>query len=173
MSNVVNIGIKTNSRSEVEHREKTMTFQDIMIEGILNGSLTDDKKSFKVDHVFSPVYEQYGCALYARTLSMPKGRVAVGKISKIPFINILVKGTLLMATEDGPKTIVAPKVFVSPAGTKRAGYVVEDAIWVTVKPTTGECEDDLELVENECTANSFDELGLIGSVGELNKLKEN
>jgi len=46
-------------------------------------------------------------------------------------------------TEEGVKTITAPCTFISPAGTKRAGYVLEDTVWTVFHATTSTDEAEI------------------------------
>lgn len=73
--------------------------------------------------------------VYAREIFIPKGTVLVGEIHLKAQINVVSKGKIRVATEEGVREIEAPCTFVSPAGTKRAGYVLEDTVWTTFLPT--------------------------------------
>lgn len=90
---------------------------------------------------------------YARELTILKGVALVGRVHKHPCINIISKGDISVTTDDGLKRIQAPYTFVSPAGTKRAGYAHEETIWTTFHLTDetdiGKIEDDLGTVTHE------------------------
>jgi hypothetical protein len=73
--------------------------------------------------------------VYAREIFIPKGTALVGEIHLKAQINVVSKGKIRVATEEGVREISAPCTFVSPAGTKRAGYVLEDTVWTTFLPT--------------------------------------
>jgi len=103
---------------------------------------------FELTHHFAP-----GC--YAREMALPKGNVIIGKIHKHAHLNILQKGKVSVSTEDGNKEMTAPCVFTSYAGTKRAVYVIEDAIWITIHVTD---KTNLDDIEAEIIAKDFDEL---------------
>ena len=94
--------------------------------------------------------------IYARELFLPAGALLVGKIHKTTHINIISKGKISVATENGSEIIEAPATIVSPPGTKRAGYVIEDTVWTTIH---GSHETDLEVLEKELIAPSFEMLG--------------
>lgn len=93
---------------------------------------------------------------YTRELFIPAGTVLTGKIHKESCINIISKGKILIATEEGNKTIEAPCTFVSGAGIKKAGYVLEDTIWINVHYWNG--TDDVDEIENKLMAPSYDAL---------------
>tara|TARA_R110002072_G_scaffold236793_1_gene394350 strand:- start:8 stop:433 length:426 start_codon:yes stop_codon:yes gene_type:complete len=94
--------------------------------------------------------------IYARELFLPAGAMLVGKIHRTTHINIISKGKISVATENGSEIIEAPATIVSPPGTKRAGYVIEDTVWTTIH---GSHETDLEVLEKELIAPSFEVLG--------------
>lgn len=103
---------------------------------------------FPVTHHFAP-------GVYAREMFLPANHTIIGKIHKHAHLNIISKGRVVVSTEEGSKELVAPCTFTSYAGTKRAVYVKEDAIWTTIHPTD---ETDLRKIEDEIIAKDFDEL---------------
>lgn len=165
---------KTNTRAEVDYRENVIRLQDAIGDEITSGrgECAIESKSIDWEHVFTPVYERFGCALYSRIMHVDKGVVAVGKISKEPFLNIIVSGKMKCPTEDGIKIFEGPSVFVSPAGNKRCGIALEDTIWITVHPTEYTEESDLELIESNIATEDFSELGLIATLSELTQISE-
>lgn len=103
---------------------------------------------FPLTHHFAP-------GVYAREMHLPAGHVIVGKIHKHAHLNIIQKGVVVVSTEEGRKEMVGPCVFTSYAGTKRAVYIREDAIWLTIHVTE---ETDLDKIENEVIADSYEAL---------------
>lgn len=73
--------------------------------------------------------------VYAREIFIPAGTLLVGEIHLKAQINVVSQGAIRVVTETGVQDIVAPSTFVSPAGTKRAGYVLEDTVWTTFLAT--------------------------------------
>jgi hypothetical protein len=59
---------------------------------------------------------------------------------------------------------------VSEAGVKRAGYAEEDTIWVTVHMTKFTCEENLDSMEDELIAPTFEDMGLVASVEALQRI---
>lgn len=90
---------------------------------------------------------------YAREMTIFQGTALVGRVHKHPCINIISKGDISVTTDEGVKRIQAPYTFVSPAGTKRAGYAHEETLWTTIHLTdetdTEKIEDDLGTVTHE------------------------
>lgn len=102
-----------------------------------------------------PIKHHYANGVYAREAYIPAGVALVGKIHKYEHLNIVSKGKIRVATEDGIKIIEAPATFVSPAGTKRAGYVLEDTVWTTLHATS---QTDAQEIERAVIANNYSEL---------------
>lgn len=89
--------------------------------------------------------------IYAREISIAKDIAAVGRVHKYATINILSKGRVLVASEEGVREVVAPCTWVSQPGAKRALYVLEDILWTTIHLT-----DELD------EARIKDDLGTVG-----------
>ena len=92
--------------------------------------------------------------IYAREIFIPKGVILTGKIHKEEHLNIISKGEISVATEDGVKVVKAPCTIISKPGTKRAGYAHEDTIWITVHATE---ETDLEIIEELFIAKDYED----------------
>lgn len=91
----------------------------------------------RVEHHFS-----FG--VYARTLYIPAGVVLTGHIHKYENLNILVKGKMSVRIDEQMQLIEAPFTVVSPPGTKRIAWALEDCIWMTIHGTH---EKDLDVIE--------------------------
>jgi quercetin dioxygenase-like cupin family protein len=94
------------------------------------------------------------------------GVALTGKIHKYAHWNVVLKGRIRIITEKGMKEIVAPAMFVSPPGTKRAGYALEDTEWVTIHPTE---ETDIETIEKQIAVDTYEELAALAVDGEVIK----
>lgn len=90
-------------------------------------------------HHFAP-------GLYLRELFIPAGTVLTGKIHRFETMNILLKGSIRVTTDNGMKTLDAPQIFNSKPGTKKAGFAITDTTWLNVHPTE---ETDLKEIERE------------------------
>ena len=66
--------------------------------------------------------------MYARELFVPAGVAIVGKTHASRNFFVLVKGTMWLATPDGPLRITAPYMTVTEPGTKRAGFAETDCV---------------------------------------------
>ena len=93
-----------------------------------------------------PVVHHFAPGVYMRQMDAAAGTLVVSKMHRTEHMNILLKGSLTVATEDGIQLITAPCVLKSMPGTKRIGYFHEDSSWITVHPTD---EKDLKLIEQQ------------------------
>lgn len=158
-----------NDPSLVKERQKMEEFRKHYEEELKSGGLTPAPYSY--EHYFTGVHSEFGAALYGRALHMSKGTVIVGKIHKHPALNVLLKGKVVAFSEGGRKEIEAPCVFPSAPGARRVGYVLEDCIWLNVLMTKHVGEESLEEVVQAHTTDSYADIGLIGSMDELNKIQ--
>jgi hypothetical protein len=101
-----------------------------------------------------PVRHYFAPGIYAREITIPAGTVLTGKIHKRAHLNVVSKGEISVVTEEGLKRLKAPCTFVSPPGTKRAGYVHEETVWTTIHATE---ETDLAKIEAQHIAQNFAE----------------
>jgi quercetin dioxygenase-like cupin family protein len=93
--------------------------------------------------------------VYVRAIYIPKDFVLTSKIHKHECINIMAKGLLVVSEGDGTfKRLYPGDIFVSPAGTKRAGYAVEDTVYVTAHHTF---ETDIETIEDYLACDSIED----------------
>lgn len=116
-----------------------------------------ERAAGQVEQTEMPPVHYFADGIYARELFIPAGTVLVGKIHKTTHINIISKGKISVVTEEGHKIIEAPATIVSKPGTKRAGYALEDTVWTSIH---GSYKTDLEELEAELIAPSFDALGV-------------
>lgn len=110
------------------------------------------------DQTDCPLQHNFAPGQYGRTITLPADSFIVGKIHKHAHLNIVSKGLVTVVTEFGNRTIdarLAPVVFTSEAGTKRALYVHEETVWTTIHQTQS---TDLAEIEREIIAPDFGEL---------------
>jgi hypothetical protein len=101
-----------------------------------------------------PLTHTFAPGAYARTIYVPRDTLIVTKIHKYAHLMMLMHGSAIVATEEGPVTYTAPRIMTTKAGTKRAIYTKTDVIWTTVHVTE---KTDLEEIEEEIIAKSFAE----------------
>lgn len=128
--------------SPVELRHRITEFEDILLQH---------------DQVDIPVTQYFCNGVYVREITIPAGTLITGKIHKHPCLSIVLTGKMEVITDEGPRVIVAPLVYESPAGVKRAGRALEDCRWITIHPHTGD-ELDAEAMAALLTVNTYAEL---------------
>ena len=98
-----------------------------------------DRIDVAVEHYFAP-------GIYGRKAILAKGTLAVGKKHKTTHLSVLAKGELIVRGVNGlpDHRMVAGDVMVTPAGSQRAVYAVEDSVFVCFHVTD---ETDLEKIE--------------------------
>lgn len=132
-----------NTPSPAEMRDRIVDFEETL--NTMPGQFTP------------PVEQFFGEGVYIRQVFLPAGTIATGKIHKEPCWNILIQGELEVVTEDGYKIMVAPCIFRSKGGMKRAGRVISDTIWATVHAYDGE-EQDSDAMADLLTVPSYAQL---------------
>ena len=162
-----------NSLERVKQRQKVVDLEMSMKGSIASGELEDVLDNCTLNHYFAPVVDEYGCGTYAREMTIPKGTVIVGKIHKHSHINVISKGEVSVVTEHGKKYYTAPCTFVSEVGLKRAVYAEEETVWTTIHLTKHISEDNLDEIEDEVIAKTYEEIGFVASEEELNLLSDN
>ena len=144
-----NVGLELPATSEAAaNRRKILDIEANMPQAFVTGEVTPCE--FSLVHTFTE-------GNYARQITLPAGSIVVGKIHKHAHLNFVLRGRCSVMTEVGVTEIVAPCMFVSTPGTKRAVYTHEETVWVTVHATT---ETDLAVIEETIIAKTFEELGL-------------
>jgi len=162
-----------NTVEKVCFRESVKIVEQGIKDRISSGELEDTLPDCTLTHHFTPKDDKYGCHTYAREMFIPKGTIIIGKIHRHQHLNFILKGQVSVATEFGKKYFTGPCVFISEVGLKRAVYAEEDTIWVTVHLTEHSGESNLEKIEQEVIAPSYEEMGLISSVNDLKQLAAN
>jgi len=127
-------------------RAKIMAFEQIIRK--TPGAIIGDSEAMPLTHKFAE-------GVYVREIFIPKGYVLTGKIHKHSHPNFLMKGEVIVVTEQGGQEhLKAPLSIISQPGTKRAIMALEDTVWITVHVTN---ETDLEKIEDYVIAKSFEE----------------
>lgn len=102
-----------------------------------------------------PLFHSFADGCYVREIQIPAGALLTGKLHRHSHPNFLMQGKVVVITEEGGQEYLeAPCYMISPAGTKRVVYVIEDCSWVTVHVTD---ETDLEKLEEYIIAPDYDD----------------
>lgn len=159
-----------NSPEQIAGRMEVLRAAERIVDSIRDGRLLDAMDRLRWTHHFVARDPKYGCAVYAREMFAAKGTLLVGKIHRSDHLVFLMKGKILVKTDEGDVYLEAPCTFISKAGTKRIGYAEEDTIWTTVHLTEHEGEENLDKIEQEVIAPTFEDIGLIASTNDLVQL---
>lgn len=125
------------------------------VEYIENLMLSSDSPDiFKGNSDELPLTHSFSEGIYTREIFIKKGMFVIGKIHKHEHAFFLMKGKLLLCTEEGAKEIEAPHYGVASAGTKRVAFALEDTIFVNVHPNPNN-EKNIEELENKFVVDSY------------------
>jgi hypothetical protein len=134
---------------KMELREMICDFEEQLSD--MPMAVHGDSDIMPLEHIFTP-------GIYTRQITIKAGTVVVGKIHRHEHPSFLMSGRVRVVTEEGGmEEIIAPKVMVSPSGTKRAVFALEDAVWVTVHSNPTDTQD-LDEIEKEVIAKTFKEI---------------
>ena len=141
--------------SDISTRSKIVALEDAI--KARPDSLGEDP--FPLEHSFAP-------GLYARQVTCPAGAIIVTKLHKTEHFIFMLRGRVQVVTEEGAKEIVAPCMFKSPVGAKRAVHILEETVWINVMANPDNLTD-MDDIEDRYIAKSYTELGLEEPVKEL------
>lgn len=99
----------------------------------------------KLPQVELPVEHDFCAGVYARTMHIPAGTVLTGAVHRHECIFLVRRGLLMVTTDDGPKQLEGGDMFVTPAGTKRAGAALTDVVVTTFHANPTDETDPIEL----------------------------
>ena len=121
-------------------------FKTAMVGAIETGELTQ---------VVPPLEHYHTANQYARRIYVKKDSRIITKVHKSEHFTIALKGHCTVVDEDGVKTeVVAPAVFVTKPGTRRAVYAHDDVEWVTIHA----CEEkELDKIEAALVCSTQEE----------------
>lgn len=106
-----------------------------------------------------PVVHHFGPGIYIREVHLKAGIFAIGHHQKKEHLNIVLKGAVAMAADDGGlKVVSGPTIFTGRPG-RKLGYVLSDCIWQNVYATSETDIDKLEstYLDKSPTWQKFDE----------------
>ena len=86
--------------------------------------------------------------VYIREMKMKKGQLGFSAIHKHSYGFFLLSGILASSKEEGVEEFIAPCYIISPQGTKRIVYAVEDCVITTVHANPTNTQDLKEIEKN-------------------------
>jgi quercetin dioxygenase-like cupin family protein len=103
-----------------------------------------------------PLKHSFSEGVYVREIFIKKGMFAIGKIHKFEHTFFLMKGKMLLCSEEGVKEIEAPYYGNASAGTKRVVIALEDTVFVNVHPNPKNIKE-IEKLEDTFVVSSYEE----------------
>jgi hypothetical protein len=94
-----------------------------------------------------PITHTFPDKLYCRQMDIPAGMYVVGAMHRIENVVVISKGRIVVATPDGPMTLVAGDTLVCRPGTQNVVCTQEDSRWTNVFPNPLNLRDPDELTE--------------------------
>lgn len=140
------IMFETDGSNFIEQVEK---LERLLIDSNSPDIFVGNSEAFPLTHSFSE-------GIYVREISIKKGMFAIGKIHKFEHTFFLMKGKLLMYSEEGVQEVEAPYYGNSSAGTKRVVIALEDAVFINVHPNPNNIKE-IEKLEDTFVVSSNDE----------------
>lgn len=110
-----------------------------------------------LDQVDCPETHHFAPGQYAREIFIPAGVVLTGAVHTTAHLTVVAKGRIKLMTEDGVQEVCAPAVLFSKPGLKRAGFALEDTVFITFHPTD-ETDPD-KIIEQITESKASDLLG--------------
>ncbi len=126
------------------YREKIKYIEDFLL-SIEDGENIVGSNKELVYPDFWKYKHSFGEGIYVREMRMKKGQIGFSAIHKRSYAFFLLSGILASSKEESIEEFIAPCYIISPQGTKRVVYAVEDCVIVTVhaNPTNTQDLDEL------------------------------
>lgn len=145
-------------------------FRD-QIEDLENSLLqSNDNRVAKGNSDMFPLKHYFVEGLYIREMFIKKNSFLIGKIHKHDHVWFLLKGKLLIITENDEKEIKAPFFSTSLAGTKKVGHALEDCVFVNIHPNVSN-EKDIDKIEKNIVVKNYKNYNKFLISNNKNKLK--
>lgn len=120
-------------------------------------AISQQEGAFFGDTDKCPLKHHFTDGIYTREIFIPAGMVLTGKIHRHAHPNFLLSGKVQVVTEGGGMEILeGPMFMISPAGTKRALYVLENCRWFTIHLNKSNTRDMSE-IEDFVIAPSYED----------------
>lgn len=109
------------------------------------------------DHVLD---HQFAEGLYIRYVEIPAGCLFTTPVHKVESVLTVLKGKIIIITEDGADIMDSPCYITTKPGAKRVILALSGVMATTVHPNPDNCRD-LEVLESRIYAKSFDEIEVV------------
>ena len=145
-----------------QKREMILAIEsELIAKGEGDGIVIGNSEAFPLTHSFSE-------GVYIREMFMGKDGIVIGKIHKNDHTWFLMKGELVVATDEKTSHHVAPCYVNAPAGAKRVITAIEDSVFVNVFPNPDNIRD-IEKLEEILTCPTYENFETIKKL-KINKI---
>ena len=130
------------------YREKVTKIEEFIV-SIADGKdiVGNGKEIIYPDHLWQYKHS-FAEGVYIREMKMKKGQLGFSAIHKHSYGFFLLSGILASSKEEGVEEFIAPCYIISPQGTKRIVYAVEDCVITTVHANPTNTQDLKEIEKN-------------------------
>lgn len=116
------------------------------------------------------VVHHFGPGVCIREVFMPAGTLAIGHKQRFEHLNVMLRGKVMIANDDGSTQILsAPVIFTGKAG-RKIGYVMEDMVWQNIYSTDLKNADAVEALFVEKTGDWHDDQASKFAVESVSRL---
>jgi len=134
--------------SSKEFRTSVVDLENQLLSSESSLVVKGNSDSFPLTHSFSE-------GIYVREMKMNKGGLVIGKIHNKTHTWFLMKGHIIVATEEGVMEYIAPTYVNAIAGAKRVIEAIEESVFINVHPNPDNITDTDEL-ERILTCESYE-----------------
>ena len=134
--------------SSKEFRTSVVDLENQLLSSESSLVVKGNSDSFPLTHSFSE-------GIYVREMKMNKGGLVIGKIHNKTHTWFLMKGHIIVATEEGVMEYIAPTYVNAIAGAKRVIEAIEESVFINVHPNPNNITDTDEL-ERILTCESYE-----------------
>ena len=130
-----------NDTVALSYREKVQEIEDYFV------SIADGKNVVAgngSELIYPDMWEykhSFADGIYVREMRMKQGQLGFSAIHKHSYAFFLLSGILASSKEEGVEEFIAPCYIISPRGSKRIVYAVEDCVITTVHANPTNTED--------------------------------
>tara|TARA_R110000765_G_scaffold160658_1_gene265020 strand:+ start:141 stop:626 length:486 start_codon:yes stop_codon:yes gene_type:complete len=140
---------------QLSYREKVKEIEEHFL-SIADGELIVGEVGKVAYPDFFKYKHSFADGIYIREMTMEKGSLVISVIHKHSSGFFLLSGHLAISTENGVEEFIAPCFVVTPRGTKRIGYAIEESVVTTVHKNPKNLRD-IEEIDNYNAAYTWEE----------------
>lgn len=106
--------------------------------------LNAQKINYQADDPIWNLHHHFADGFYIRECTLPAGMLVHGKIHKQTHPVFLMKGHVIVATEEGIAEHIAPCFMIAPKDSPKIAYAVKDSHWINVHITDATTPEEAE-----------------------------